>query len=720
MSKATNKEHENRHIYSEYGHLYRKKGYAAIPEKFMSKQPAIKAWSEYCHRLPDHEEIESWIDNLTESGISICMGKSSGIIALDLDATDPELLETIIPILPESPVQKVGQKGFTRFFRYNGEHTESVKHNGEIILEILSTGKKCTIPPSIHPCGDAYKWEDKTLLDVDREDLPALPPTLLATIGNIVKSKFPEVVQLKTGLGHFQSNGRNNDMGSFVGKLIEDNIPVDEAILQMIEFDNKNNEVSLFNDPSENQHTDAKTNALRFYSSILDTVQRKKFYAKEEYYTVNLGATVNQEYVEALESGKSQSKGREKRLKNLELPDAQGALKTIQQNILSNSWVKQPDLAFAASLALMSTLVSRKITFRKNSPNLYLLNIAPSGSGKDAPQKMVKKYLTDVGADFLLGAGDYVSDASLMDSLETSPVRLDVMDEAGGILKTFTKGGSDYNKKMADILCELYTTSNDKFLGRATAEGTKGSCYRPNVNILASTTPTGFSEGVSTTAIEKGLMGRFLVFFGEGDKPAELLEDFPALPKDTKEFIRYWAFYEPPVNDDITVGGIEQRVLEIECDLKASERLQEVFKEMDEIRTTSDPNDPLRPIIARLFQQMSKIMILHSVSRCGKSTPSINTEDIEFAKATVLYYFERLKDSVSTLIYRNNVEKDYAKILEEIPYAGEEPITKLQLSRRTRHMGKRDAILKELLNSGEILTDIKQVNGKRSQVFWRI
>jgi len=719
MSKQTNAEHRPKHVYKDYGHLYRKKGYAAIPEKFMSKMPAIKQWSDYCHRLPSHEEIESWIDNFTETGISICMGKASGIVALDLDATDPKILDLIIPLLPESPVQKVGQKGFTRFFKFNGEHTEAVKHNGEVILEILSTGKKCTIPPSIHPCGDAYKWEDKTLLDINREELPILPPALLASIGNVVRSKFPEVLQLKTGLGHFKSNGRNNDIATLAGKLIEDNIPVDEAIIQMLELD-KTFDVSLFNDPDENQHTDARTNALRFYSSILDTVQRKRFFAKEEYHTVNLGATVNKEYAEALESGKSRSKGSEKRLKNLELPDAQGALKIIQQNILSNSWVKQPDMAFAASLALLSTLVSRKILFRKNSPNLYLLNIAPSGSGKDAPQKLIKKYLTDVGADFLLGAGDYVSDASLMDSLSVSPVRLDVMDEAGGILKTFTKGGSDYNKKMADILCELYTSSNDKFLGRATAEGTKGSCYRPNVNILASTTPTGFSEGVSTTAIEKGLLGRFLVFFGDGDKPAELLEDFPPLPKKTQEFIRHWAFYEPPVNEDISVGGIEQRVLEIDCNVLAAQRLQEVFYEMDDIRTNSDPNDPLRPIIARLFQQMSKILILHSVSRCGTNEPSISVDDIEFARKTVLYYFERLKEGVSSLIYRNNVEKDYAKILEEIPYVNEEPITKLQLSRRTRHMGKRDAIIKELLNSGEILTDIKQIKGKRSQVFWRI
>ena len=101
--------------------------------------------------------------------------------------------------------------------------------------------------------------------------------------------------------------------------------------------------------------------------------------------------------------------------------------------------------------------------------------------------------------------------------------------------------GADYNRKMADILCELYTSSNSKYLGRATAEGTKGSCYRPNVSILASTTPTGFSESVSKAAIEKGLLGRFLFFLGDGSSKSERLREFPELPNKAQDVLRFWA-----------------------------------------------------------------------------------------------------------------------------------------------------------------------------------
>ena len=117
-----------------------------------------------------------------------------------------------------------------------------------------------------------------------------------------------------------------------------------------------------------------------------------------------------------------------------------------------------------------------------------------------------------------------------MDGLPESPVRLDIIDEAGGMLKSVNRGGATYNAKMADILAELYTTSTSIFLGRQTSEGNKGRALRPNVNLLCSTTPTGLSEGVTVSAIEKGLMGRFLIFIGDGDKKARRVEQPTRLP----------------------------------------------------------------------------------------------------------------------------------------------------------------------------------------------
>lgn len=400
------------------------------------------------------------------------------------------------------------------------------------------------------------------------------------------------------------------------------------------------------------------------------------------------------------------------------LPQPQGILKSMLDNIIANSWVKQPSLAFGAALAAMSTVVSRKVTFGGMSPNLYVLNIAPSGAGKDAPQQKLKEYLIDINAESILGSGDYGSDAGLTDSLETRPVRLDLLDEAGGILKTVNSGKADYNGKMADILAELWSCSTGYYMGRSLADGNKGSCYRPNVNILASTTPTGFTEGVSIQAIEKGLLGRFLIFLGDGDTRAERLRDLPRLDTNTLNQLRWWYSYQAPENDAITVKGIKQYVVNLDATEEAHGRLDEIFTEFDNRRRNSDPTDPLLPIIARMYQQLIKIAIIHACSRADMSIPSINADDVEFAYLTVLHYFSNMEEIVENYVFNSNEEKDTLKILNVIRKS-EEGISRSDLYRRTRSITKRarKAIIDDLLETEEIYAEQITKGTKPTTVF---
>lgn len=707
----------DKNIFKEYGPIFLDKGYSPIPDKYKGKMPAIKAWSDYCHRLPTKEEVKQWSESIPESNISLALGEAGGVIAVDVDTEDEELLELIRKHLYPSPYEKVGNKGFTRFYRYTNENTCIYKHNGSVLFELLSSGKKTTLPPSVHPNGQTYTWSGPSLLEVNPAELPVLPPFNLARIYDMIRAKFPDTTESRHG--SFTSNGRNDALVSLCCKLISEKTDLNSAVKNLVEYDRDNHNVPYFTDPAENVHLHAYTNALKMYSYQLNRLNGIHHKKREEYEEPQFASAINEEYKEMITMGKSQKEVQEEKLKR-ELPTAQGVIATIQKNILDNSWIKQPDLAMAASLGLMSVLCARKFQFGGLSPNLYLLNISPSGSGKDAPQSQIKKYLTDIGKDYLLGAGDYVSDASLMDSLEGKPTRLDIMDEAGGILKTFNKGGSDYNKKMADILCELYTTSSSKFLGRATADGIKGSCYRPNVCILASTTPTGFSEGVSRSAIEKGLLGRFILFFGDGNNPAARLREFPRLDKQTRSFLIELADHQPEVNFDVTIGGIEQRVKDIRASQEAEERLDIVFKEFDNLRRNSDKEDPMLPIISRLYQQMVKISLLSAISRGGVDA-ILEISDINFGYDLILYYFQNMKDAVKRLVYNTQNEKMYADILKYIPLKGEKPITKQKLSQNTRHLGKRkrDEILMELLETGEIVNDLINKNGRQYQVYWR-
>jgi len=390
--------------------------------------------------------------------------------------------------------------------------------------------------------------------------------------------------------------------------------------------------------------------------------------------------------------------------------------------ILRNSYIEQPAFAFSAALSLISTLCGRKFEFEGVAPNLYILNVAPSGAGKNAPQEKIKEALIETKLDYLLGAGDYVSDASLMDTLPESPVRLDIVDEAGGLLATVNKGGSPYNTKMADILAELYTSSTSIFLGRQTAVGHKGRSIRPNVNLLCSTTPRGLSEGVSTTSIEKGLMGRFLIFKGEYNKKAQRVEKPTSLSPKEKSDLNYLAGYEADKKTD-EIAGISQNITKLEATEKAHELLQKYFEELDSLRVDTDADNKLLPIISRLYQQMLKIAMIHAVSRqLFKKPIKVEVEDVIFANATVRYYYEVIQEVIGESIFDNQYENNRNKISTIVTASGEEGIAKQALTKKVRHLKKREReeILEDLIESGEIeLVGIKRKKTNRTVYAYR-
>lgn len=707
----------SKNIYLENYQFYISKGFSVIPGKYGSKVPAIKNWNEYCYRLPTTDELVSWTRMLTETNLDLALGEASGIVALDLDCTDQRILDVIMPLLPPSPVSKVGSKGETRFFRYMNDVSDSLKFNGEMVVEILSSNKKTTLPPSRHPNGLTYKWgNENTLLTYSKDELPILPPALLANLGQVLRTKFPDMIQDSYGK---IISGRNDELSSLCGTLIKQEVPIGDAVNELVKFDYENNDPPLFTDANEFRHTEPITNALLFYSNHLNTINNRHYRDSKEY-EVPIMPRIKDD-----SSPKQPGQETKRNTKSVSeiMSLAPTVLKTLHTNLLENSWVKQPDLALGALLTLIATLTSRKIVFQGLSPNLYVLNISPSGSGKDKPQSYVKEILINMRADSLLGSGDYVSDASLMDGLANKPVRMDILDEAGGILRSVNSGKAEYNGKMADVLAELYTSSHTKYLGRSTAEGNKGACYRPNVNILASTTPTGFSEGVSRKAIEKGLMGRFLIFLGDTEAKSQRLKSFPKVPSFVSRQLEWWYGMNPTDfitedTDTIELGGIKQNYVELKATKAAEDQLDSIFTNLDQLRRETSPNDPKLPIVARLYQQMVKLIIISASCRTIQDIPVIQKEDVDFGYELIMYYYNTIQDIIDSYIFENKTQMNSQKLINTIKMNGGF-MTKEELYRSTRTLTlkERENIIEDLLAGGLISRDLESVDGNQTIVF---
>ncbi len=117
------------------------------------------------------------------------MGEMSNLTCLDKDYDIPnggdDALQAIIPY---SPIAKKGEKGWTRFYQFNGERSCSFDVNGARVLDILSDGRQTVVPPTRHPSGCSYVWITEETLDgiLSTNELPKLPTDFFQKVARIL------------------------------------------------------------------------------------------------------------------------------------------------------------------------------------------------------------------------------------------------------------------------------------------------------------------------------------------------------------------------------------------------------------------------------------------------------------------------------------------------------------------------------------------------------
>ena len=190
-------------------------GLPAIPLMNKGKRPAINGWQRYADSFPTQEERDVWVNHFPSGNIGLPMGPCSGMVAIDIDTDDENVLRVLDRILPPSPWTRVGKKGMIKVYRYNGERTTRIKEaSGGMICEILSKGTQFVLPPSIHPDTGMPYTANCDLLTVHKS-LPTLPPDFERTLREELKS-----------IGIETTNGANNKITVFVPAGARDNTMV--------------------------------------------------------------------------------------------------------------------------------------------------------------------------------------------------------------------------------------------------------------------------------------------------------------------------------------------------------------------------------------------------------------------------------------------------------------------------------------------------------------
>jgi hypothetical protein len=143
---------------------YAKHGWCVFPCGPKSKEPAIKAWQK--RATADVVTVEHWWRSRPDCNIGLATGHLSAVYVVDVDRhgdTDGEaslrrVLRRLGP-LPETVEARTGSGGRHLFFAYPEGH-ECRNSGGKLGpgIDTKGDGGCIVLPPSIHPCGEAYRW----------------------------------------------------------------------------------------------------------------------------------------------------------------------------------------------------------------------------------------------------------------------------------------------------------------------------------------------------------------------------------------------------------------------------------------------------------------------------------------------------------------------------------------------------------------------------------
>lgn len=205
-----------------------------FPINYKSKTPMTK--NGFKDATDEIEQIKDWFTLYPNAGIGLPTGEINNIIVLDVDPRnggDVSLSRLVDKHggLPHTVECLTAGGGNHYYFKYDKRiNSADLKRFGYPGLDIQSDGRYVVLPPSTHPNGKQYHWEEASKpVYTEFAEVPNFLIDLFKTEQKKVRYKATpsnEYVKILQGV---QVGERNNSMMSLIGHLIALNMDYREV-----------------------------------------------------------------------------------------------------------------------------------------------------------------------------------------------------------------------------------------------------------------------------------------------------------------------------------------------------------------------------------------------------------------------------------------------------------------------------------------------------------
>jgi hypothetical protein len=319
-----------------------------------------------------------------------------------------------------------------------------------------------------------------------------------------------------------------------------------------------------------------------------------------------------------------------------------GLVERVMDFTLANAPYPNVGLAFCGAMALQSYLCGRKVCDAGDlRPNIYLLALASSGTGKDFPRKVNSRVLFEIGHVAALG-DKFASGEGIQDALARTPAMLFQNDEMDGVLRQINLDRENKRESIPNILLTLYTSANDVYPMRVKA-GQKEASHidQPHLTLFGTATPQYFYESLSQRMLTNGFFARLIIVDigkrGEGQTPGSARN----LPEAILRTAQWWAEFQP--------GSHRANLLEVHpeprvvpCTPEAAEAVSSLRRQTeDEYDQAHARNDEVARVAwSRTHENAKKLALIYACS-ANHEDPVIDMPAVEWASAFAMHQTRR-------------------------------------------------------------------------------
>lgn len=632
----------------------------------------------------DPARVTDWFTRVPSANVGIATGEPSGFDVLDVDPRNggDDLLADLQRqhgALPDTALQLTGGGGYHYLLRHDS--SRRIKSPGRGI-DVKGTGGYIVAEPSSHVSGGHYAWEGSAD-PTDGHPIADAPAWLAAAPTSAPGNST-------TGTGYLDPQ-RVNDLRAALAHL-------DAADYQV--WINVGQALHSTEAPEAFEVWDTWSQGAGNYDNTTP--------AKWRTFRAGGGLHVESIFVWARDAGwdgiapraavpaqvvmiRPEPSPDSTPSPLLQMPGVLGAVVDLYNRTAPKP---QPQFAIQAALALGSVILGRRYrTTRDNWPNLYLVLVGKSASGKEHPRTLVDAVLEAAALPTLIGPSGYTSDSAVFSALFHQPNHITVIDELGDLLGNAKAQGNFHKRQAVTELVKcwglLHGTlrpqgySTMALTAQQRGEAAARAVHRPSLTLLGMTTPRTFYDSLTEQSIEGGFLNRLLIVESHLGRQLSRVADPLEVPDSIVEWCRAARAGQQGNLSGLDLGPDQvpvPRVVDFLPEAKAAFRQYEA-----ECLAAMDRLDPegLAEMEGRSVEKALRIALILAVSD-NVSMPFIRLEHAEWAIAYVKHYTAQTLESVRRYMHDSQFSKWRSSVLDALGRAGARGLTERELARNCR------------------------------------